>query len=52
MQVKHNGQIIVRAPENVTLSEIESFIRKNSAWLKKHLDLVEKEREAAAACWD
>ena len=49
MQVKHNGQIIVRAPENVTLSEIESFIRKNSAWLKKHLDLVEKEREAAAA---
>ncbi len=49
MQVKHNGQIIVRAPENVTLGEIESFIRKNSAWLKKHLDLVEKEREAAAA---
>ena len=49
MQVKHDGRIIVRAPKNVSLSEIESFIRKNSAWLKKHLDKVEKERAAEAA---
>ncbi len=49
LQVKHDGQIIVRAPRNVSLKDIESFVRKNSAWLKKHLDLVEKEMKARAA---
>lgn len=49
LQVKHDGQIIVRAPRNVSLKDIESFVRKNSAWLKKHLDLVEKEMAARAA---
>ena len=49
LQVKHDGKIIVRAPKNVSLAEIEAFIRKNSAWLQKHLDQVEKERKAAAA---
>lgn len=49
LQVKHDGQIIVRAPRNVSLKDIESFVRKNSAWLKKHLDLVEKEMKSRAA---
>lgn len=49
LQVKHDGQIIVRAPRNVSLKDIESFVRKNSAWLKKHLDLVEKEMATRAA---
>lgn len=49
LQVKHNGQVIVRAPRNASLKDIESFVRKNSAWLKKHLAQVEKNLAADAA---
>lgn len=49
LQVKHDGQIVVRAPRSASLTEIESFVRKNSAWLKKHLAMVEEEMAALAA---
>lgn len=49
LQVKNSGQVIVRAPRNASIKEIEAFVRKNSAWLKKHLALVEKDLAAAAA---
>lgn len=49
LQVKHDGRIIVRAPRNASLKDIEAFVRKNSAWLRKHLALVEKEMAAEAA---
>lgn len=49
LQVKHDGQVIVRAPQNASLKDIESFVRKNAAWLQKHLALVEKEMEARAS---
>ena len=34
LQVRHNGQVIVRAPYSTSLAEIEAFIRKNAGWLK------------------
>ena len=39
----------MRAPRNASLKDIESFVRKNSAWLKKHLAQVEKNLAADAA---
>lgn len=49
LQVRHNGQVIVRAPYRTSLAEIEAFIRKNAGWLKKHMDMVEREQEKEAA---
>jgi predicted metal-dependent hydrolase len=48
LQVRHDGQVIVRAPQSVSLREIESFIRKNTGWLKKHLEMAERQRTAEA----
>lgn len=45
LQVKNNGQVIVRAPYRVTLQEISSFVRKNADWLQKHLEKAAKEKE-------
>ena len=45
LQVKNDGQVIVRAPKHVTLQEIAAFVRKNSAWLHKHLEKVRKEKD-------
>ena len=49
LQVRRDGEVLVRAPRRASLAEIESFVRKNAGWLQKHIELVEKEREAAAA---
>ena len=49
LQVKNDGQVIVRAPKHVTLQEIAAFVRKNAAWLHKHLEKVKKEKELNAA---
>ena len=49
LQVRHDGQILVRAPRSASLREIEAFVRKNSDWLNKHLAMVEKQRADEAA---
>ncbi|MDO4417360.1 MAG: M48 family metallopeptidase [Eubacteriales bacterium] len=43
LQVRHNGEILVRAPKHATLAEIDAFVSKNRAWLQKHLALVREE---------
>ncbi len=48
LQVKHDGQVIVRAPQTASLREIESFVRKNAGWLRKHLEMAERQRAAEA----
>lgn len=45
LQVRRSGEVIVRAPLHASLKEINSFIRKNSSWLEKHLAAVQKEKE-------
>ena len=45
LQVRRGGEVIVRAPLHASLKEINAFIRKNSAWLEKHLAAVQKEKE-------
>ena len=49
LQVRRDGEVLVRAPRRASLAEIESFVRKNAGWLQKHIELVANEREAAAA---
>ena len=49
LQVRHDGQVLVRAPKNASLREIEAFVRKNADWLKKHLAMVERQRTAEAS---
>ena len=49
LQVRHDGLVLVRAPKNASLREIEAFVRKNADWLKKHLAMVEKQRTAEAS---
>ncbi|MDO5134338.1 MAG: SprT family zinc-dependent metalloprotease [Eubacteriales bacterium] len=44
LQVKRDGQVIVRAPRQTSLVEIEAFVRSHSAWLQKHLAMVEKQK--------
>ena len=47
LQVRHTGEVIVRAPMRASLGEIESFVRKNRAWLERHLAKVEEEKKNA-----
>lgn len=49
LQVRRDGQVLVRAPRRATLQEIEAFVRKNEAWLRKHLEAAERERQIQSA---
>lgn len=49
LQVKRDGQVIVRIPQRTTRAEAEAFVRKNAAWLEKHIEKMERERAAEAA---
>ena len=37
VQIKRNGQVIVRANYRTSLKSIENFLSAKSAWIKKHL---------------
>ena len=47
LQVRADGQVLVRAPQYVSLKDIEAFVRKNTGWLDKHLEQVRKEKSRA-----
>ncbi len=41
-----DGKLIVRAPRNVPLAEVEAVIRKKENWIRKHLEKSREELEA------
>ena len=49
LEVKPDGQVIVRAPRRLSESEIRGFVQKHRAWILKHQKMVnervEKRRE-------
>ena len=45
LQVKADGQVIVRAPYRTSKREIERFVSGNADWIKRALERVEKRRE-------
>lgn len=49
LQVRHDGEVIVRAPYRTTLQEIGAFVRKNDAWLRRHLARIREEEKKRAA---
>ena len=48
LQVRPDGEVLVRAPKRTSMQEIEAFVRKNSAWLQKHLALARQEAARTA----
>ena len=44
LQVKTNGQIMVRAPYRTSKREIERFVSDNSEWIQRALERAEKRR--------
>ena len=49
VEIKSDGQVLVRAPYRVTNQEIDRFIRQKADWIEKHLKLVKEKRAARPA---
>ena len=41
LEIKRDGQVILRAPYWITDTQIQHFLRQKSAWIKKHLAKVQ-----------
>lgn len=46
MEITRSGQVVIRAPKQMTEAEIQKFVQEKSGWLKKHLQKRETEQEA------
>ena len=44
LEIKRDGQVILRAPVWITDAQIQHFLRQKSGWIKKHLEKVEASR--------
>lgn len=52
LQVKDDGEIIVRAPFSMPEKEIEDFVDKSWDWVERRLEEVEEERSRAHVITD
>ena len=41
LEIKRDGQVILRAPSWITDAEIQHFVRQKSGWIRKHLAKVQ-----------
>ena len=48
VEIKRDGQVIVRAPYRVSKREIDRFVLDKSDWIEKHLNIM-AERAAEAS---
>jgi predicted metal-dependent hydrolase len=46
IEIKRDGEVLVRAPKHMTGKEIQNFIQSKSEWLNQHLKKVETEKNA------
>ena len=46
IQIKGDGQVIVRAPLRMTEAEVLGFVDKKKAWIEKHLNTIEQRQTA------
>ena len=46
LQVKKDGEIIVRAPYKISQAQIDRFVKEHEEWLLKHLEKAEKQSAA------
>lgn len=49
LEIKTDGQVILRAPLAMREEEMRRFLQEKSAWLAKHLQLCQARRSASAA---
>ena len=47
IQIKGDGQVIVRAPLRMPKADILSFVDKKKAWIEKHLDAIARRQPAS-----
>lgn len=52
LQVKENGEIIVRAPFGIPERKIRNFVDKNRDWVKRRLEEVQEQRSRAHVITD
>ncbi len=45
LEVRPNGEVVVRAPLRMPKTEIQRFVQSKSSWLKKHLQAAAKRQE-------
>lgn len=45
IQVKRDGQVVVRSPFGVLEKQIDGFVSSHKVWIQKQLEAVEKRRE-------
>lgn len=46
VQIKPDGAVVVRAPFNMSERRIDAFLAEKSAWIKKHLSMINAEKSA------
>ena len=46
VEIKGDGQVIVRAPYRISKREIDRFVTEKADWIDKHLSTI-RERQAA-----
>jgi len=45
VEIKPDGQIVVRAPKRMKIQDIQAFVRSREAWIRKHLEEVQSDQE-------
>ena len=45
LEIKPDGQVIVRAPVRLSEREIQRFVKQHEDWLRKHLEIVKQKQE-------
>lgn len=45
LEIKPDGQVIVRAPVRISEREIQMFVKQHEDWLRKHLEIVKQKQE-------
>ncbi|MCI5530713.1 MAG: M48 family metallopeptidase, partial [Blautia sp.] len=46
LEIKPDGQVIVRAPMRLSEREIRRFVIQHEDWIRKHLEIVKQKQES------
>lgn len=47
IQIKPDGQIVVRAPKRMSVRDIHKLVREKESWIRRHMDAVAEQTEEA-----
>lgn len=46
LEVQRTGEVIVRAPLRMPVSQIQQFVKEKEGWIRKHVEEMEKRKES------